>query len=264
MNANPKTTSTKPATRSSRNWSRKRPAPSSCAPTPRATNTAVKPSTNGKAREHDATGRATITEPIRLDRRDGGQISRHERQHAGREERDEACEESDEWLGRPHLVTPRTGRAPRRPAARAPGREQARAPRPGSRLRLHVHARAPTTTAPTARAPSGRSQARRSKPRLGGSASTPGPNWSTSSALISAALWPAAICARMNAFIRVAIGELDWSSVVLQVGQTISASRSAWTGLPAAAAPARASAASSRREQAAHEEEPRASLTPSA
>ena len=33
----------------------------------------------------------------------------------------------------------------------------------------------------------------------------------------------------MYAFIRVAIGEFDWSSVVLQVGQTISASRSACT-----------------------------------
>ena len=37
----------------------------------------------------------------------------------------------------------------------------------------------------------------------------------------------------MNAFIRVAIGEFDWSSVVWHVGQTISASRSAWRGGPA-------------------------------
>ena len=47
MNASPKTTSTKPETCSSRNWSRKSPPPRSAAPTPSATKTAVKPSTNG-------------------------------------------------------------------------------------------------------------------------------------------------------------------------------------------------------------------------
>ena len=88
----------------------------------------------------------------------------------------------------------------------------------------------PTTTIPTPSAASGRSHASRSKPRFGGSASTAGPNWSTSFALICAELSPAAIRTRMNVFIRVAIGEVDMSSVVLQVGQTISASRSACRG----------------------------------
>ena len=36
-----------------------------------------------------------------------------------------------------------------------------------------------------------------------------------------------AMLVRMYSFIRVAIGELDWSRVVWHVGQTISASRSA-------------------------------------
>ena len=48
--------------------------------------------------------------------------------------------------------------------------------------------------------------------------------------MICSALSPAAIRTRMNVFIRAAIGEVDMSSVVLQVGQTISASRSAWRG----------------------------------
>ena len=107
----------------------------------------------------------------------------------------------------PSSLSPRTGRAPRPPGAR--GRDRARRPAassPRSRRRLHVHASAPTTTMPRPSAASGRSQASRSKPRFGGSASTAGPNWSTRLALICAALSPAAIRARMNAFIRVAIG----------------------------------------------------------
>ena len=47
MKANPKTTRTKPATRWSRNWLLRNPAPMSWAPMPSATKTAVKPSTNG-------------------------------------------------------------------------------------------------------------------------------------------------------------------------------------------------------------------------
>ena len=47
MNASPKTTSTKPATRSSRNWSPRIRPPTSAAPTPRSTKNAVKPTTNG-------------------------------------------------------------------------------------------------------------------------------------------------------------------------------------------------------------------------
>jgi hypothetical protein len=47
MNASPKTTSTKPATFSSRNWSPRRLPPMSDAPTPRRTKKTVKPTTKG-------------------------------------------------------------------------------------------------------------------------------------------------------------------------------------------------------------------------
>ena len=77
------------------------------------------------------------------------------------------------------------------------------------------------------------SHASRSNPDFGGSASTPGPNWSTRSSLICSSVQPAAMCCRMSCFIRCATGAFDWSSVVSHVGQTSSASRSA--GLGAAA-----------------------------
>src|SRR6185503_3742745 len=47
MNARPKTTRTKPEICSSRNWLRRRLPPTSDAPTPRRTKTAVSPSTKG-------------------------------------------------------------------------------------------------------------------------------------------------------------------------------------------------------------------------
>ena len=47
MKASPNTTRTKPEIFSNRNWSRKSEPPTSAAATPRATNTALKPSTNG-------------------------------------------------------------------------------------------------------------------------------------------------------------------------------------------------------------------------
>jgi hypothetical protein len=57
MKASPNTTSTKPATSSSRNWSRNRLPPRSDAPTPRSTKNAVKPRTNGML---DATTRRAV------------------------------------------------------------------------------------------------------------------------------------------------------------------------------------------------------------
>jgi hypothetical protein len=57
MNASPNTTRTNPAICSSRNWSRNRLPPSSDAPTPRATKTAVNPRTNGML---DATTRRAV------------------------------------------------------------------------------------------------------------------------------------------------------------------------------------------------------------
>ena len=47
MNASPNTTRTKPAIRSSRNWSPRIRPPTSAAPTPSSTKNAVKPTTNG-------------------------------------------------------------------------------------------------------------------------------------------------------------------------------------------------------------------------
>ena len=64
----------------------------------------------------------------------------------------------------------------------------------------------------------------------GGTASTPVPKSATSFALISLFESPAAIRARMNAFIRRAIGASEVSSVVSQTGQTSSDSSSAAVG----------------------------------
>ena len=230
-----------PAVRSSRNWSRNEPRTEELGADAERDEDEREAEHERDARKHDPAGRAAVTEPIGLDRRDGRQVAGHEWQHAGREERDEAAGKRDEGLGRTPVMSSNRASSsstrrsssgssgsppPRRPVAAA-GSTSTRERRPRPRRR---RAR-----------PSGSSQARRSNPCFGGSASTPGPNWSTSCALISAALSPAAIRARMYAFIRVAIGELDWSSVVLQVGQTISASRSACTGGAAAAGrPARA------------------------
>ena len=72
----------------------------------------------------------------------------------------------------------------------------------------------------------------------------------------------------MNVFIRAAIGEVDMSRVVLQVGQTISASRSACRGGlaatadPASAEPPSASAARTCREEPDHCAWPSAAWTP--
>ena len=119
---------------------------------------------------------------------------------------------------------------------------------PGRRgCRLHVHASTATATAPArarrAAAPRRAGRTRASEARR----ARRGRTGRRAAALISAALSPAAIRARMYAFIRVAIGEFDWSSVILQVGQTISASRSACFGGPPAAVPASASAISNER-----------------
>ena len=187
------------------------------------------------AREHDPPRRPALAEPVRLDGGDGREIARHERQHARGEERDEARDQGNQRLGRLHRSVLVPGELLVHPALEVGIELGALAGRRRSRVDGSTSRRARRRRrCRRASAASGRSQASRSKPRFGGSASTAGPNWSTSFALICAALSPAAIRARMNAFIRVAIGELDWSSVVWQVGQTISASRSAWRGGSAA------------------------------
>ena len=77
------------------------------------------------------------------------------------------------------------------------------------------------------------------------------PNWSTSCALISLFVSPAAIRARMNAFIRRATGASEVSSVVSQTGQTSSDSSSAAVGFDslAAAPPAQGERQQRQREQ---------------
>ena len=188
MKANPKTTRMNPATRSSRNSSRKNPAPMSWAPMPRATNTAVKPSTNGMLASDDSPRGAAVSEPIGLDGRDGREVARHERQDARREERDEtrhAARREARSAARASVLVP--GELLVHPALEIRVEGGLGLPRRRRRAGGSTSTRArATTTAPTASAPSGSSQASRSKPRFGGSASTAGPNWSTSSALISA------------------------------------------------------------------------------
>ena len=98
---------------------------------------------------------------------------------------------------------------------------------------------------------SGKSHATRSKPCFDGFAITSGPNCATSLRSISLFVSPARMRAAMNTFMRAAIGELDWSSVVWHVGQTTSPSSSpsvGWLSL-AAATGASASTSSKSREQ---------------
>ena len=124
MKASPKTTSTKPEMRSSRNWLRKRPSPTSWAPTPSRTKTAVNPSTKGMLASDHPAGRALLAEPLRLDRGDRRQVAGHEREHARCEKGDESREQRDGQLRQAHAgLIPRSGRARRPAAARAPDRE---------------------------------------------------------------------------------------------------------------------------------------------
>ena len=206
--------------------------------------------------------RSRLAEPLGLDRRDGGEVARDERQHARREERDEARDERDEDRVRLMRSCLEAGELVVEPALEL--RVERRLVRPARsppRARLQRHGEQADDDHADARARrAGAARRARSKPRFGGSASTPGPNWSTSAALISLFVSPAAIRSRMNAFIRSATGAFDWSSVVSQTGQTSSASSSAALGgaprwLPRArrgrARRARAPPAASRRRERA-------------
>src|SRR6185436_13154117 len=161
------------------------------------------------------------------DRRDRREIARHERQHAGREEGEEARAEGDDDGGSAHGSKRASSSSSRRSSAGSSGSGSTSPGGSSSRRRLHRHASAPTTAAPRTRPRSGSTQATSSKPFLGGTASTAGPNWSTRAALISLFVSPAAIRSRMYAFIRSATGAFEVSSVVSQTGQTSSDSSSA-------------------------------------
>ena len=252
MKTKPKTIRTKPATCSSRNWLRVKESPTAAAPAPSRTNTRDEAGDERKAGEDDPAGCSWLAQPIRLDRGHGREVAGDERQHAGGEERDEAGAEGDGDRGSAHLEplelvveAPLERRVERLAVAR---------PAPASpRTRLQRHASAPTATMPRPSPASGSTQATRSKPLRGGTARTAVPNWSTSCALISLFVSPAAMRARMNAFIRRATGASEVSSVVSQTGQTSSDSSSAAVGFDSlAAAPPRRrarAAAHERREQ---------------
>ena len=192
------------------------------------------------ARDDDATARSRPAELVGVDSRYGGQVPGNERENARGEERHETGEKGDRQRPEIH-VRRRTVRAPRRGDARGRGRRGApreASPRDGElqpRMRI-----ASATPAPMI-ATSGTSHASSPNPPLRGVARTPGPNCATSAPLISGSVSPAAIRSRMNAFMRSATGAFDWSRVVLQTGQTNSASRSAAFGGSAPAATGRPS-----------------------
>ena len=102
-------------------------------------------------------------------------------------------------------ISLRSGRALRRPGARAPGRAGARrsptrarpAPPPAAPW-LQRRSAIATATIAIPPATSGSTQASRLKPDFGGAASTPSPKLSTSAASISLRESPAAIRSRMN------------------------------------------------------------------
>ena len=144
------------------------PPPISWAPTPSSDEDGREPEHERDAREHDAPGRAAVSEPVRLDGRDGREVAGHERQHARGEERDEARErarrvarsaarasflEPGELLVHPPLeLGVERARSPPRPWRHVCGSTSTRAP--------------PTTTAPTASAPSGKQPGEEVEPTL--------------------------------------------------------------------------------------------------
>ena len=244
MNTSPKTIRTKPAICSSRNWFRGIERPTAAAPAPSRTKTAMRPATNGRLAR--TTRRAAPGSPSRSasTRRDRRQIARHERQHARSEERDEAGGERDGdgragAHGRSARARRRAGaRARDRAAASARARPRAAAPAPGEQP---DHDRAECEPDERQEPREQVEAALRAAPRA-----RPGRTASTSSALISLFVAPAAIRSRMFCFIRRAIGAFELSSVVSQIGQTSSASSSAGVGRSSLAAAGAASASASR------------------
>ena len=83
-----------------------------------------------------------LAELVGVDRRDGREVGRHERQHARREKRDHPGEERDRDRRPAHALSRRIARAPRPRGARAPGR----AARPTARTRRSAAPRADEET----------------------------------------------------------------------------------------------------------------------
>ena len=194
-----------------------------------------------------------MTELVGINGGDGGEVPGNQWEHAWRQEGDEPGQEGDRDRGEAHeSVSPRTGRAPRRPGARAPGR--AEAGQAGFRAGGSPKTSTPTASAPATSTPSGTSQARSPKPLLGGVAGTAGPNSATSVLDLLLGISGRDLLADER-FMRCATGASDWSSVVSQTGQTSSASRSAAFGGPAPppTAPRRARTRERAEESAPHD-----------
>ena len=102
------------------------------------------------ARDHDPAARAALAEPLDLDRRDRREVAGHERQHARRDDGDQAGEEGDRELLE-HRLSRRSPRAPDRPAARGPGRASARPERARPRRSRRGSSATPSLRSPRRR-----------------------------------------------------------------------------------------------------------------
>ena len=266
MNASPKTTRTKPGDPLEQELVAEDPAADERGADAEQDEERREADDERDAGRDDAPRGPRLAEPVRVDRRDRREVRGDERKDAGREERDHPGEECDRDRGPAHRTS---GVEPREllvDEALELGVEMARLARQASasRRRLHVRTRNADRDRADERArrAEGARRAGRSR-RSGGSASTPGPNSATSASLISCSESPAAIRARMNAFIRSAIGAFDWSSVVSQTGQTISDSRSAAFGGAAPSPPPAATSApraATTRERGSRRARPRSRL----
>ena len=119
MNASPRTTSMKPAISSCAVDGRTPPI--AAAPAPSTTKTTVKPTMNGRLAEGDAPRRPRLAEPVGLDRRDRREVAGHERQHAGRDDRDEPARNATGICARTCSALVEAGELLVHPRARAPG-----------------------------------------------------------------------------------------------------------------------------------------------
>ena len=196
MNPSPKTIRMKPAICSSRIWLRWNERPTAAAPAPSRTNTVISPATNGTLASEDAAGGAGLPEPVGLD------ATRPPRGSPGRA----AARTARGTRRSPRRTRPAAGRrahgrsvrARRRAGARARDPAAARRRRLARARRLQRQASSADDDRPECepgerQQPGEQVEARASAaPRA-----RPWPNCSTSSALISLFVSPAAIRSRM-------------------------------------------------------------------
>ena len=136
---------------------------------------------------HDPPADAALAEPVDLDGRDRREIAGQQRQHARRDHRHEPREERDR-----QLLSHRSARAPRRPAARPRGRARAGAGARGSaRVRDHTTRPEGQRDGAASAPPSGMTHASRSKPLVLGVERIVGPNSATIASRICRSVWHA-------------------------------------------------------------------------